>query len=207
MRDRSSIGFPACHQGFVIQTGACNRARGPRGAGPPLVRWRPMAREFLEQRWRFAEVGREYVQRITGDPCRGVDRLVMPRAETDQDAGAPVADILDGVAIALRDVPHVTLVQGLDPVTAVGTEKSVTLTCPSMTYCHSSDVGCQWSSRNPPGSSSRRPLRSPWRSATAQRSPPCRSCPDDFAFRLLQLVLEGRQFLPGQAPLGRGRCS
>src|SRR4051794_14282887 len=59
----------------------------------------PVAWEFLEQRLRLAEVGRQHVPRIARDPERQVDRLVMPRVETDQDAAGLGADILDGMAI------------------------------------------------------------------------------------------------------------
>jgi hypothetical protein len=41
------------------------------------------------------------------------------RRESDQDAGEPVADILDRVAVPLRDVADVSLLQLLDPIAAV----------------------------------------------------------------------------------------
>ena len=78
----------------------------------------------------------------------------MTGVETDQNTAGLGADILDGMAVPLRDIADIawfsvsTRCQPWDP-------NRVTLIWPSMTYCHSSDVGCQWSSRNPPGSRSR----------------------------------------------------
>ena len=47
----------------------------------------------------------------------------MACVETDQDAAVLAADVLDGMAIALRDVADIALVQRLDPVAAVGTKQ------------------------------------------------------------------------------------
>src|SRR5271157_2952498 len=50
----------------------------------------------------------------------------MACVETDQDAAALAADVLDGMAIALRDVADIALVQRLDTVASVGTKQGDT---------------------------------------------------------------------------------
>ena len=70
-----------------------------------------LLRELLEQRGRLAEVRRQHVGRVAGDPLRQVDRLVDAGVESDQDAARLVADVLDRVAVALRDVADVALFQ------------------------------------------------------------------------------------------------
>src|SRR5205807_5217109 len=64
------------------------------------------------------------------------------------------ADFLDRVPEPLRDEADAALAQRLGP-NRPPEPNSVTLTCPSRRYCHSSAVGCQCSSRSEPGSSSR----------------------------------------------------
>jgi len=83
----------------------------------------PFAWKFFEPRLRLAEVGREHVKRIARDPHREIDGFVMACVETDQDAADLAADVLDGMAIALRDVADIALVQRLDTVAAVGTKQ------------------------------------------------------------------------------------
>jgi hypothetical protein len=65
------------------------------------------AREFAEQvRW-LRKIRGEHVGGIARNPLRQVDRLVYSRVEPDQDAGRLVADILDRVPVALRDIPDI----------------------------------------------------------------------------------------------------
>src|SRR5262249_29705417 len=82
----------------------------------------PLARELLEQRHGLAEVGSEDIDRIAGDPHREVDGLVVTGIEPDQDPARLVVDILDRVAVALRDIADVPLVERLGPVAAVRAE-------------------------------------------------------------------------------------
>ena len=87
-------------------------------SGPlALARNTSWLRELLEQSDRLAEVGGQHVERVAGDPLRQVDRLVVPGVEPDQDAARRVADVLDRVPVALRDVADVALLQRLDPDT------------------------------------------------------------------------------------------
>lgn len=83
----------------------------------------PFAWKFFDQRLRLAEVGSKHVKRIARDPHREIDGFVMACVETDQDAAVLAADVLDGMAIALRDVADIALVQRLDPGAAVGTKQ------------------------------------------------------------------------------------
>src|SRR5690349_12720005 len=82
-----------------------------------------LVRKLLHQLRRLAEIGREHVRRIARHPLRQVDRLIGPGVEADQDAGGPVADILDRVPITLRDITDVTPLQLLDPEAAVRAEQ------------------------------------------------------------------------------------
>src|SRR5512135_2099851 len=83
----------------------------------------PVPREFLEQGCGLGEVRSEHVDRIAGKPHREVDGRVMPGVKTDQNATSRLADVLDGMAVTLRNVTDVSLVQGLDPVAAVRAEE------------------------------------------------------------------------------------
>ena len=108
-----------------------------------------LAGELLELRSRPTEVGGEHVGRIAGDPFRQIDLLVDPGVEPDQDAALPVADVFDRVPVPLRGETDVALFKRLRPVRPPE-PNSVMLAFPSRTYCHSSAVGCQCSSRSAP---------------------------------------------------------
>jgi len=78
-----------------------------------------MPRELIEQGRRLAECGGQDVGGVAGGPLREVDCLVDAGVEADQDATAFRSHVLDGVAIALRNVADVALGQGLGSESAV----------------------------------------------------------------------------------------
>src|SRR5262249_41204712 len=80
-------------------------------------------RKPLERLRRLAEIGGEHVDRVAGDPLRKVDCLVDAGIEADQDARRLIAYILDRVAVALRDVADVTLLELLGAEAAVRAEQ------------------------------------------------------------------------------------
>ncbi len=63
------------------------------------------------------------IGRVARHPKGEIDRFVTSGVEADQQPAGLVADVLDGMAIALRDIGHVAFAQRLDPVTAMGTEQ------------------------------------------------------------------------------------
>ena len=65
--------------------------------------------EFFEQLRRLVEIGGEHVDRICRDPLRQVDGFIDAGVESDQDACGLVADVLDRVAVPLRDVADISL--------------------------------------------------------------------------------------------------
>ncbi len=114
-----------------------------------------VTREFVEQVCRLAEVGREDVRGVACDPRRQVYGLVDAGVEADQHAGPLGADVLDRMAVALGGCSRRRLCRASRSRKRPCEPNKVTLTSPSMTYCHSSAVGCQCSSRMAPGSRSR----------------------------------------------------
>lgn len=59
---------------------------------------------------------------IAGDPLRQVDGLIVTCVQSDQNPAGRRADVLDGMAIALRNVGDVAVTQCHDPITAVRAE-------------------------------------------------------------------------------------
>src|SRR5262245_40350921 len=98
IKGRRAIGLP---QQDLDGAGHC---RGPALRLPVLVGdEHVLVGNLLEQGGRLTEVGGQHVGRVTGDPLRQVDRLVGAVVEADEDAALLVADVLDGVAVPLRD--------------------------------------------------------------------------------------------------------
>src|SRR5262249_41505620 len=81
-----------------------------------------LVRKLLEQLGRLAEVRRQYIGWIRGDPLRQINRRVNACVESNQHAALLVADVFDRMSVALWDIAYVSLRQGLGPVAAVGTE-------------------------------------------------------------------------------------
>jgi hypothetical protein len=75
------------------------------------------AREFREHLRRLTEI---WWRARPADLPRSIarDGLVDSGIESDQDALRSAADILDRVAVALRDAADIALLQSLDPVAA-----------------------------------------------------------------------------------------
>src|SRR5262245_30222493 len=81
-------------------------------------------RKFFNDIVWLIEVGRQEVVRIACDPLREIDSCIMAGIEGEQYAGDFGPDVFDGMAITLRNISDVSLIQGLDSVTAVRTEQS-----------------------------------------------------------------------------------
>src|SRR5271167_673577 len=70
-----------------------------------------LARELLKYRRLLSKVGGENVARISGDPLRQINALVVAVVKDDEDARFPASYVLDRVSKALRDVTDVALPQ------------------------------------------------------------------------------------------------
>ena len=68
-----------------------------------------LARELLEHRRILSKVGGKDIGRVSGDPLRQIDGLVMAVVEDDEDARLLLADVLNRVTEALRDVADIAL--------------------------------------------------------------------------------------------------
>jgi hypothetical protein len=79
-----------------------------------LLIWRyenVLAGKLLEQGCRLAEIRRQNIDRIAGDPRGKINRLVISGVKTDQDPTRLAADIFDRVPKSLWNITNITGVQ------------------------------------------------------------------------------------------------
>ena len=130
------------------------RGRGHRRAESGPWRNRPPSWEAVEGRRGKPEILGEQLLRRVADPvgdAEGAELGEVAVVEDEDEVAGPVAERLDDVAVAAREIPDVAGFEVVGLRAAVGS-MTVVRTRPSVTKAHSAAVACQCSSRMTPGS-------------------------------------------------------